>query len=82
MGHYDWLTRLIPWVEARLSRYANLTIANSHAGAEWAISRGFSARRMRVVPNGIDTARFQPDPVARAPCVTAGGFMKATASLA
>lgn len=61
MRHYDWLTRTIPWLEARLSGRSDLIIANSHAGAEWAISRGFPVDRMRVVQNGIDTVRFRPD---------------------
>lgn len=61
MRHYDWLTRVIPWLEARLSGRSDRIIANSHAGAEWAISRGFPVDRMCVVQNGIDTARFRPD---------------------
>ena len=65
MRHYDWLTRAIPWVEARLSGRSDLIIANSHAGAGWAIRRGFPADRMCVVQNGIDTVRFRPDTAGR-----------------
>jgi glycosyltransferase involved in cell wall biosynthesis len=61
MRHYDWLNRLIPRLEAGLSRAANVIVANSHAGAAWAVSRGFPAARIAVVDNGIDTARFHPD---------------------
>lgn len=63
--HYDWLTRFIPWVEARLSARAFRVIANSQAGAAWARGRGFPADRIAVVENGIDTGRFCPDPAAR-----------------
>lgn len=65
MQHYDWLTRFIPWVEARLSSRAFRVIANSQAGAGWALRRGFAADRISVVENGIDTVRFRPDPAAR-----------------
>lgn len=65
MQHYDWLARFIPWVEARLNKWAFRVIANSHAGAAWARARGFSAARIVVVENGIDTRRFCPDSAAR-----------------
>lgn len=66
MHHYDWLSQVIPWLEARLSGLADVVIANSRAGAAWAASRGFPADHLRVIENGIDTARFRPDPAARA----------------
>jgi glycosyltransferase involved in cell wall biosynthesis len=66
MRHYDWLNRLIPRLEASLSRAADVIVANSHAGSSWAVSRGFPLARMAVVENGIDTVRFHPDPKGRA----------------
>lgn len=66
MRHYDWLTRIMPAVEARLSGAADVIVANSHAGLAWAVGRGFPAARMVVVENGIDTTRFHPDPEGRA----------------
>lgn len=66
MRHYDWLSRLVPRLEAGLSRTADVVVANSHAGSAWAVSRGFPAARMAVVENGIDTIRFHPDPKGRA----------------
>lgn len=46
----------------RLAPLADLVIANSRAGVA-----GFPAgARCLVIPNGIDTARFRPDPEARA----------------
>ena len=62
MHHYDWLARLMHWLESYLSRVADLVIANSQAGSTWAVSRGFRETRMAVVENGIDTIRFHPDP--------------------
>lgn len=65
MQHYDWLSKLIPRLEARLSRAADLVVANSHTGKDWAISRGFPPDRVAVIENGIDTKRFQFDAAGR-----------------
>ena len=62
---YDWLSRFSYPVERALAGRADLIISNSHAGVECASSRGFPRERMVVVPNGIDTERFKPDPDAR-----------------
>lgn len=61
MGQYDWLSRSVSWLEARLSGMADMIIANSHAGAIWARQRGFPSSRIEVVENGIDTTRFNRD---------------------
>lgn len=50
--------------ECGLSRYADFIIANSHAGHDHAVAHGFPAARTHVVPNGIDTAHFCPQPEA------------------
>lgn len=47
---------------ARASRAADLVIYNSFAGRDWALARGFSRRNALVIQNGIDVARFRPDP--------------------
>lgn len=65
MQHYDWLARLIPRFEAWLSRMADVIVANSRAGKDWAISRSFPSDKMVVIENGIDTERFRFDPVGR-----------------
>ena len=65
MQHYDWLSRSIPKLEALLSRYSDIVIANSEAGAQWAAGRGFPRSRVVVVENGIDTQRFRFDPAGR-----------------
>lgn len=61
MSQYDHSTRVAYWVECRLSRWADLIIANSQAGRHHAVQQGFPAARMLVIPNGIDTARFRPE---------------------
>lgn len=66
LGRYDWLARLWYKVECGLSRFADLIIANSSAGADFAIRNGFPSDKLVVVHNGIDTARFRPDASLRA----------------
>lgn len=61
MARYDRLSRLAAWSEARFSRFSRIIVANSHAGADWAASRGFPVQRLCVVENGIDTGHFRPD---------------------
>lgn len=63
--HHDWLNRLDSALERRLSRFADLIIANSHAGRDHAVKTGFPATKTIVIPNGIDTGRFRPDPAGR-----------------
>lgn len=65
MCHYDWLSRLIPLLEARLSRVADVIVANSRAGKDWAHSRGFPPDKIIVIENGIDTERFRFDAAGR-----------------
>ena len=60
-ANYPRFVRLSFWIEARLSRFAVLIIANSKCGAAVAVARGFPESKVRVVHNGIDTARFSPD---------------------
>lgn len=65
LSRYGWLDRLLYRIECRLSRFADLIIANSHAGRDYAIAHGFPAAKLIVIPNGIDVERFCPDPKAR-----------------
>ncbi len=58
---YDFVIRVMNWIEARASRYADLAIANSQAGASDIIRVGFPADKVIVIANGIDTERFAPD---------------------
>ena len=49
----------------RASRFADLVISNSRAGASYAVRRGFPKATMRSVPVGVDMDRYRPDPAAR-----------------
>ncbi|MCH8096594.1 MAG: glycosyltransferase [Proteobacteria bacterium] len=64
LDRYDWLMRLIGRLEALFASPADLVIANSEAGRDHAVARGFPGDKMAVVPNGIDTQFFRPDPAA------------------
>lgn len=65
LSHYDWLGRLVSRLEGRLARYADCVIANSWAGKAHAVTRGFPAEKIVVVPNGIDSKKFSFDAVGR-----------------
>ena len=56
--------RLIKW-GARLSAWPDAIIANSSAGAHFHVTKGYRPRRLEVIPNGIDVAKFHPDPARR-----------------
>jgi len=64
-SRYDWLLRASYALSCRLSRSADIIIANSHAGRRSHVADGYPADRTVVIPNGIDTARFCPNPEAR-----------------
>ena len=59
---YTKLIRICGW----LSRWPDVIVANSEAGAKFHIAHGYRPRRIVVIPNGIDTDKFRPDPIARA----------------
>jgi glycosyltransferase involved in cell wall biosynthesis len=59
--HYDWFSKFLFQCECALSNFADLIIANSHAGRDYHIAHGFPRKRMVVIHNGIDTDRFRPD---------------------
>lgn len=56
-----WLMRLC----AMLSSLPDAVVANSHAGRRLHRSLGYRPRNFLVVPNGVDTDRYRPDPEAR-----------------
>src|SRR5262249_16572772 len=60
-----WLHRVLYILECRLSNVADLIIANSEAGLDYAAAHGFPRVRMLVIPNGIDPESFRPDGEAR-----------------
>jgi glycosyltransferase involved in cell wall biosynthesis len=61
LDRYDWLIKLTTRIEAWLSPLAHTLISNSYSGRDYAIQDGFPPAKLKVVPNGIDTHRFQPD---------------------
>ncbi len=61
-SHYDWTWRATFELQKKLSFVPHLIIANSRSGLEYCRAQGFRDGRATVVPNGIDTQRFQPDP--------------------
>jgi glycosyltransferase involved in cell wall biosynthesis len=65
LSHYDWLSRFSSRLSRVLSQFPDLLILNSRAGFEHAVRQGYPRQRMVVIPNGIDTERFAPDPAAR-----------------
>lgn len=62
---FDWVTGLSIKLNCRLAKFAHAIIANSRAGRESYVAMGYPAEKTVVIPNGIDTARFRPDSVAR-----------------
>lgn len=53
--------RLLLRLEAGLARRAGLVIANSLAGRDLCLKRGFPPKLLHVVDNGIDTQCFRPE---------------------
>lgn len=60
LSRYDWLARITTALERRTARRADLLIANSAGGAEWARAVGVPAGQIAVVANGIDTDTLTP----------------------
>ena len=65
-SNYGWWNRLDGQIERRLARLPDLVVSNSHAGKRDVVARGYPSAKIVVIPNGVDTARFQPDPAGRA----------------
>lgn len=63
--HERPVTRLAIRANALLSSRVERIVNNSRASAVQHAALGFDASRVVVVPNGVDTALFRPDPVAR-----------------
>ncbi|MCP9443059.1 MAG: glycosyltransferase [Nitrospira sp.] len=65
MHYYDWLMRISSWLESKFSQKADIIVANSQAGKDWAIRRGFPREKVVVIDNGIDTNYFTFDATGR-----------------
>jgi glycosyltransferase involved in cell wall biosynthesis len=66
LENYSAQLRLTVRACAMLSRRPDAILANSRAGADVHVRKGYRARRLIIVPNGIDTQRYRPDNTARA----------------
>ena len=62
LSHYGLSSRILFHLTRLVSRSADVIICNSRVGAEHVIHAGYPADRIVVIPNGIDTTRFAPDP--------------------
>jgi glycosyltransferase involved in cell wall biosynthesis len=65
LSQYNWLSGVCYNLNYRLSRFADAIIANSRAGRAYYADQGYPWSKIVVIPNGIDTQRFRPDPEAR-----------------
>jgi len=61
LSKYDWFCRLTFRIQAILSKFPDLIIANSKAGIKYHLKHQFPKEKMMIIPNGIDTERFYPD---------------------
>jgi len=65
LDRYEWIDRLSFNLNCWLSKFPEVIIANSQDGGKYHVSHGFPSAKTKVIPNGIDTDRFRPDPTAR-----------------
>ena len=66
MHNYSRLSRRIPGLLAKLSRFPATVVVNSACGQATHQKYGYQPRSWSLIPNGFDTERFRPDPDARA----------------
>lgn len=65
LARYDRMARISFKLSCFLAKCADLIICNSQAGANHAVDHGYPGVRTRVITNGIDTDRFNFDPLGR-----------------
>jgi glycosyltransferase involved in cell wall biosynthesis len=66
LGRYGWFVGGSYRLERLAARFADLVIVNSSAGFDHALAAGLSRERLQMIPNGIDTHRFNRDADGRA----------------
>jgi glycosyltransferase involved in cell wall biosynthesis len=62
LGRYDWSHRMTDFLQRLMIRRPDRIVVNSHAGRDFAASRGFPGSLQTVIANGIDTKKFAHDP--------------------
>ena len=62
LSAYSWPIKLLIPLNARLSKWIDCIVYNSQAGRKYHEARGYTGRRALVIPNGIDTECFSPQP--------------------
>lgn len=60
-----WTLRAVIRAGAPLTRFSDVLIANSQAGLDYHLLRGYRNGHAVVIRNGIDVDRFRPDPQMR-----------------
>lgn len=73
---YDWLHGAAFRAGCRFSGGVDLAIFNSEAGLRFHRARGYRCRRTVVVPNGIDSPRYERDEAARERLRTSWGMTR------
>lgn len=59
LSQYNWLSSITFQFQSSLSWSPDLIIANSKAGRDYHVTKGFPKNKIVVIPNGIDTNKFQ-----------------------
>ncbi|NPA63733.1 MAG: glycosyltransferase, partial [Epsilonproteobacteria bacterium] len=65
LSHYGRFSQLLFWLQKRGSFHVDRIVTNSWDSIEYHRAQGFDMDKGVVIPNGIDTTRFAPDPLAR-----------------
>lgn len=65
LAKYGYTAQWVYRLECKLSKYADLIIANSIAGKTYAVSNGFPENKIMVISNGIDINLFKPNSQSR-----------------
>ncbi|TCS63673.1 glycosyltransferase involved in cell wall biosynthesis [Varunaivibrio sulfuroxidans] len=59
--NYTFLTRIVVWLLRILSRFSSAVIVNSEAGYAHHVAFGYKPPKWKIIPNGFDLDRFQPN---------------------
>jgi glycosyltransferase involved in cell wall biosynthesis len=62
LADWGWLARIVHVLATVFARFADRIVANSKAGLEHFVACGYPRSKMIHIPNGVDTARFRPNP--------------------